>query len=52
MSSEPFLIGSHVSMNGKEMFLGSAKKRHRLAKLSSWFIRVRHKIPLESRLRS
>lgn len=26
MSSEPFLIGSHVSMNGKEMFLGSAKE--------------------------
>lgn len=26
MSDTPFLIGSHVSMNGKDMFLGSAKE--------------------------
>ena len=26
MSETPFLIGSHVSMNGKDMFLGSAKE--------------------------
>lgn len=26
MSEEKFLIGSHVSMNGKDMFLGSAKE--------------------------
>ena len=26
MNDDQFLIGSHVSMNGKDMFLGSAKE--------------------------
>ena len=30
MTDSEFLVGSHVNMNGKEMFLGSAKQAHEL----------------------
>lgn len=51
MSDDTFLIGSHVSMNGKDMFLGSAKKLPHMVRMFLWFTRELLKIPFENRLK-